>query len=561
MEALVLDTRGLLCVVTADVEDQISEVKTYIGTESSSASPNYNEPSDQSQGASCPPTDAGSANAHSRAELIRMLPNKPHVDRLVGSWYNSIDPLRIIVHAPSFQIDYRKFWQDAATADMQWLAMLFAIITLGAEISGQACNDATTLDLAEHLRKTTAYAIRLASCATLKRWLIETLLLHARAYMLREHDTSVHVCLLVGVCTHIAIMTGFHRDGSYNPAISPYLCEMRRRIWSCVREHDIGACYQRGAISAICRAKCDTQPPANLLDNDFSRQFVPPARSTEDYTPALYHRVYSELIHIFNDILHACEMAETSKGVNTSTLYHRLMDARTSWPKALRLTPFDEAFLDSTEVILNRFALEFLYARAVCVLYRDHLGSAGQGQERCLAAAEDLVPHQLSMLRHAQHGGRFASSRIFLKPHVHDFNLATMLLCLDETRSRSVGSEEDHSTCLTRLRPAIREACELWIQMGILSPKARHALSAVLAVVRRDHGYQTSSEAPPLTAEAMAEVGQAFDIDPPYSGIDAFPNSTPIPWLDHGPDLDESMVIGFACDDEDLSENGYDLFV
>ncbi|KAF2716098.1 hypothetical protein K431DRAFT_279648 [Polychaeton citri CBS 116435] len=440
-----------------------------------------------------------------KEDLLLLLPSKLDTDRLVGSWYNGIDPLRLIVHAPSFQIDYQLFWQDPASVDMQWLAMLFAIITAGAEISGQIRDDAATLVMADRLRITTVHAINMADCTTIKKWLLETLLIHARAYQIRNQETDVHVCSLLGFCTRLAIMAGFHLDPSRHSAISAHTCEMRRRIWACVCEQDVIGSYQRGAFSAIFRTKSDNVPPANLLDTDFSREAVPAPRSKEDYTPALHQAHCSGLIDVFGDIVHASENLGTPIQADTDALYCRLLQARASWPKVLCLTPFDQAFMDSNELILNRFNLKFLFLKAVCVLYRDYLGTPGIEQERCLAAAEELVRNQMSMLEHTQPGSKLASSTVFIKHHIHDFNLATMLLCLDMATVRTPADEPDPSDRRVCLRPVIIQACNLWLQTGVSSRRARHALNAVLKFV---HQKQHDSPSDIGISSLIVEVDQ-----------------------------------------------------
>lgn len=365
------------------------------------------------------------------------------MDRFVGTWYDSIDPLRLIVHAPSFHIDYQRFWQSPGSLDTQWLAMLFAIATAGAEISSQVRGDSATKAMADQLRSSTAHAINLADCTTNKKWLLETLLIHARAHQLRKQDTDNHVCMLAGFCARLAIMAGLHVDPSYNTALSPYVGEMRRRIWASVCEYDVVTSYQRGAFSAIFRTKSNTRQPANLLDTDFSREVVPQPRTSDDYTPSLYQAYYAHLIDIFGDVVHSSETLEMSTKVGTDALYYRLVQARGSWPKILQLIPFDQAFGDSNEMMLNRYNLEFLYLKAVCILFRDHLGRPGAEQDHCLAAAERLVHHQLSMLKNAQPGHKLESSTVFLKHHVHDFNLATMLLCLDVATPKAMGTDHD----------------------------------------------------------------------------------------------------------------------
>lgn len=261
---------------------------------------------------------------------------------------------------------------------------------------------------------------------------------------------------------------------------------MRRRIWVSVCEYDVITSYQRSAFSAIFRTKGNTRPPANLLDTDFSRETVPQPRSPEDFTPALYQMHYARLVDIFGDVVHTSDTLKRSTQVETDALYYRLVQARDSWPAIPRLTSSYLPFGDSKELILSRYNLEFLYSKAVCVLFRDYLGTLGPEQERCLASAEGLVRNQLTMLENAQRGGKLADSVVFFKHHVHDFNLATMLLCLDVASPKATATERGLQHQLARLRPTISRTARLWLQIGVPSRKARQGVNAVLRYLNQE---------------------------------------------------------------------------
>lgn len=79
----------------------------------------------------------GVSSLFSKDELLTFLPPKQGVDSLVATWFNASEPLKLIIHAPTFQRDYHAFWLDPFGVPSAWLALLFAICGIGAEISGQ----------------------------------------------------------------------------------------------------------------------------------------------------------------------------------------------------------------------------------------------------------------------------------------------------------------------------------------------------------------------------------------------------------------------------------------
>lgn len=466
----------------------MSDVKAYFETDDGWQSLEHGENPEPGLFPTGPDSHFNISCLSSKADLFSLLPSKHDVDRFVGAWYDSIDPLRLVVHAPSFQIDYQLFWRDPGSVDTQWLAMLFAIASVGAEITSQVHGDGPASVAADQLRVSTAHAISLADCTKGKRWIIETLLIHARAHQLRKQETDRQVCLLAGFCARMTIMAGFHLDPSHNVALSPYVCEMRRRIWASVCELEVTTSYETGAFSAISGKKSDTQPPASLLDSDFSREVMPQPRPREHFTPALYQAHYASLIEIFGDIVHAAEHLGRSTRVETDALYCRLVQARESWPQVLRLKPFDQAFGESNEVILCRYNLELLCLKSTCILFRDYVDTPGENQERCLTSAEDLIRTQLTMLECVQAEGKLASCTVFLKHHVHDFNLATMILCADVASSSMRTTGQTPSDRFTRLQPVIGQAARSWLKTGVPSRKARQGINAVLKYIHGGRG-------------------------------------------------------------------------
>lgn len=48
-----------------------------------------------------------------KQELLGFLPPKEEVDRLLVKWFTASEPLKLILHVPTFQREYQAFWRDA----------------------------------------------------------------------------------------------------------------------------------------------------------------------------------------------------------------------------------------------------------------------------------------------------------------------------------------------------------------------------------------------------------------------------------------------------------------
>ncbi|KAK0288161.1 hypothetical protein LTR35_003635 [Friedmanniomyces endolithicus] len=72
----------------------------------------------------------GSTQAVTKEELIAGVPEKKVADRLLSQWFNSPDPFKITIHAPTFQEEYKRFWRSPKDTPTMWLGLLFAIMSL-----------------------------------------------------------------------------------------------------------------------------------------------------------------------------------------------------------------------------------------------------------------------------------------------------------------------------------------------------------------------------------------------------------------------------------------------
>lgn len=171
-----------------------------------------------------------------------------------------------------------------------------------------------------------------------------------------------------------------------------------------------------------------------------------------------------------------------------NNLYGRLVIAHNTLPQILKFMPMGHNFTDPPELILDRFRLEILHMKAQCVLYRPFLGKLEFEKERkqCLEAAESAVHLLIPLVEASQPGGQLARCKVFMRKHVHDFNLAAMLLCSELKNQSSSNNSLSNPDFTTRVRPLLLEACALWTLCGVTSPKARHAMMAIEKFLLQD---------------------------------------------------------------------------
>lgn len=63
-------------------------------------------------------------------EIRSELPPKSTVDKLVARFLNSDDPAISILHAPSFQQQLLRHWQDPGKSPLEWIGLVYAVLCL-----------------------------------------------------------------------------------------------------------------------------------------------------------------------------------------------------------------------------------------------------------------------------------------------------------------------------------------------------------------------------------------------------------------------------------------------
>lgn len=457
---------------------------------------------------------------------------------------------------------YQAFWANTEDPPIAWFAQLCAIGSLGAELSGQTHMDTTTVSRSEHLRRLTARALALADCTKPQSYLLEALLLHLTSVLFKHHDVTTQVWHLIGLAIRLCYQAGYHRDPGRNPNITPFECEMRRRVWMVACELDIWISYTLGTVIPIHHKLCDTAPPANLFDTDFSPDQVPPSRLWEDYTLVQTEYFYAKIAVLFGDITLLAHAVQPPEKSEVQAMYDRLLEEKSQLPRNLVMVPLDQCFMDSPRQIVDRFRFDFAYQTAVCVLYSrsvaNSIGGAGcsEARDHRIRAARTIVKHSISMLEAVQPGGLLAQLKILVVRHIHDFNLAAIMLCL-ELKHLTTGSDAETLRQLTEdIRPKLIHACSLWNSPDIPSPKARNAIETVLRFLRqgcRAQAIQSDVVAKDVWPDDIMltngipsgnAVAAPYTIDETYSWFEQTQGDVPLPAFLEGVSFEYDTLLG-----------------
>lgn len=226
-----------------------------------------------------------------------------------------------------------------------------------------------SLDMAGTFRNLMAQCLTLADYTKPYRYLIEALVFHLHGDFCQAKETDVSVWILVGVITRLAMRMGYHRDSKMFPNITPFQGEMRRRIWTFVRQADLLFSFQVGLPSMLRTADSDTELPRNLYDDDFDEDCkeLPPPRPSTEPTPISFLITKASLSIPFGHVIEHTSSIQSGSYDKTMEIDAELRRARDMIPEHLVIRPIEDCQHDQPKVIMSRFSVSSL----ITVVYID----------------------------------------------------------------------------------------------------------------------------------------------------------------------------------------------
>lgn len=529
------------------------------------------------KGAESPPASTdlhfmlGGTRTMSKKELIAAVPEKRVCDRLLSLWFSSPDPFKILIHAPTFQEEYKQYWQIKDVPTM-WLGLLFSLLAL-AESFGLRNGDAdapATISCAERVetyQSLAASAAVLADYTKPKPYTLECLIIYMAG--LHGGNDYMNTWLMMGLIIRLALRMGYHRDPGLYSKISPFHLEMRRRVWSGIYMLDVLISFQLGLPSMVRTVATDTGPPRNLLDRDFSvhSRILPPGRSQNELTPSLYIRAKLAVLHVFSEAAEQSNATIPPTFETTLDLDRSLEKAKEELPLLLQMPDMSELVTEPPEQVMCRINLDLLYLKCKIVLYRKYMltplsdlskdeqtEGIGAARKTCIQCASRVLRHHHAIYAATQPGGQLESVRWYLGSiSTHDFLLAAMVLCLELSQQLTEGRMQRISgmmQCPTRksMMGALEESHKIWSttseqkkhgnpnngsqthstlngeHMVDETEKASRAMAAMLAKIKAQYPPDTDVAADQPDDAAAEELPHPFLIGITREGAQEFAN-------------------------------------
>ncbi|KAK5174875.1 uncharacterized protein LTR77_000011 [Saxophila tyrrhenica] len=515
----------------------------------------------------------------SKQELIKAVPEKRVADRLLSLWFNSPDPFKPIIHAPTFQDEYRRFWKSPNETPVMWLGLLHAILSLATSF-GLRESDPRSPDARAVLANVNKYHSMSASAALLadftkpKPYTLECLILYSAG--LRSNNAFVNVWLMIGLVVRLALRMGYHRDPSHYRAISVFQGEMRRRVWSVIGMIDVLISFQLGLPSMFRSITSDTQPPRNLLDRDFGTNtaVLPQSRGVEELTPSSYTRAKLRITRVFADAAEISHQTVPPSYEEIMRLDRALEEAKAAIPPLLQMPDISELVTDPAEQLMCRFNLDLLYMKTKIVLHRrymltpmDQLTQAeqqlgiGTSRKACIECALRVLGHHHTIYSASQTGGQLESVKWYMGSiSTHDFLLAAMVLCLElseQIHNRSFSYSPLGMQCPRRraMMDALEKSHRIWSDAS--GRKKKHMqLTTADGMEKGEHLFDETEKASRAMAVMLEKVKRQMAETPQPSSTEPSTSTSQMEVLD------VPSVPGYVyTDTQQLQETGFNGLV
>ncbi|EED22658.1 conserved hypothetical protein [Talaromyces stipitatus ATCC 10500] len=533
--------------------DEIKQLKNMLSHEDTSNSRSTSS-------ASALPLDTTESNvlfgghkSLSSQEILAAVPSRSIADRLVAGYFLDRPIVTIVLHGPTFLLEYDGFWEDPLGTPMTWIGLLFSVMCLVLSYRPEAVPMISdSQELARIYREKIVQCLYLGKYSNGTPYSVETLLLYLHIELLRASDTQSEPWTMLGVVVRLAYRMGYHRDPSHFPNIPPFEGEMRRRVWSMLVRLDIQMSAQVGLPRMIREDQADVAEPRNLLDEDLHRdmQELPASRPAAVLTEIQYSLLESRLLSIrggITDWMEAVTNRRTNLALakaNISRLDQQLDNAYAALPETLRMRPMAKSLVDNAETILRRMVLFLHLQESKCSLYYRFatlLPSFGIEEESqinhnsahsiYIEAALHIIRCQRTLYDETQISGRLCKDRWKVSALLRNPCLmATSLLCSE------IGAV--HSG------PVFNSSTNQFPQQSDDSPTSPKSQLNHLAPEKRAAIVQALHDSCLVWTHLSETSHEAFKVvEAVRSVLNAMPNTdmTMSPTVDNGPILDMTM--------------------
>ncbi|KAI8629964.1 hypothetical protein F5Y19DRAFT_65807 [Xylariaceae sp. FL1651] len=436
-------------------------------------------------------------------QAVARLPPQHQTDHLILIYFRHRFTTAPYIHTTKFQREYDSFWRDPTSVSLLWISCLASILCIATSIA--LSKGESNMSDALHPEQFSALAVDClisGDYLSAKPYSIEALLLHGFTEMKKKYTIDSCLWAKFGLTARLAQRMGYHRDPKYLSNVTPFEGEIRRRAWFFIEVFDVLFSFQQGVPPIIRDDECDTESPGNLYDSDFdeSMMVLPPSRPATEPTLTLYLCIKSQLCRILRRVIRLTLSIHQPAYEEVLKLNAELHHFHNQVPPPLQIKPIRSySFTDQTSDIMHRLMIEMMFLKSLCVLHRPYLNREKDNPHRdlsrntCREAALRILDLHAEYEEESKPGGRMYEDKYMLASlTVHDFLVASMILCLDLSENLP-SSPADRS----RKLKALGTSYKIWSERKHASKEAAHATRVVGAILRKVSMQDLAHKKPP----------------------------------------------------------------
>ncbi|KAI1754191.1 hypothetical protein F4782DRAFT_493573 [Xylaria castorea] len=457
----------------------------------------------------------------SRDAILATLPSRPTVDRGISRYFNQSDLAPPAVHSTQFLREYKKFWIAPTEAPIVWIGLLFSMLCLSV-VADQTDDTWIGEDynpLVDTYRERIVQCLIIGEYTNQGPYVLETLFHYLTIEFSVRKDADKDTWLLLGISVNLAMGMGYHRDSSHFPGLSPFVGEIRRRMWATLLQGDILISTQMGMPRLIKEWQCDVAEPRNLNDGDFDGDTKELPRGRPETEKTSSSHIIAK-IRVFRALGAAVDLTAAVVPCPYSEVMRvdrMLQAAKDSIPPPLRMKPLELSVIDSPQVIMHRLFISIMFHKGTIMLHRKYLNirqTEGDGtafvysRNACLEASLSLVKIQQIFDEETRLGGLLYSVRWRESSFIrHEFLTATMILCWIVYHGVDKIWPDHAPTTEDQIKTALRKAHDIWTRLSSSSRDARKASETLTYLFNNQFGQVASpSSSQPASLNLMSNM-------------------------------------------------------
>lgn len=209
------------------------------------------------------------------------MPVRAVADQLLDAYFSTFDGVFGILHAPSFRVEYDKYWREPSAAREVFVLQAQVCMALGA----MASNDALQYGYApmQWLVGASSWSERSSGRPRKRQPTFEELQLSCLLFLAETSGPKTErLCWVdTGDLVRKAMILNLHRDPTHLGLHKLEDAEMHRRLWATIMELNLTMSLQSAQPPLISPSDWDTRAPVALLDDEIpdSRHAVPSAQT------------------------------------------------------------------------------------------------------------------------------------------------------------------------------------------------------------------------------------------------------------------------------------------